>query len=268
VSTLQRDEVLEPLRADPRRSAVLCDVDGTLAPIVPRPSDAAVPEATRAVLRELAEVYGIVACISGRRAVEARRIVGLTGVTYIGNHGFEVLDPGNEEPRVDPRVSREAGQVHELVDSLDPAWLEASGFRVEDKGPIQTLHWRGASDEAAAEDEARSLATQAEKRGVRPRWGRKVLELRPATEIDKGSAMTGLLLERDAAKALYGGDDVTDLDAFRALRAMQSEGTLEHAVCVGVTSDEEPAELRDLSDVLVAGTEGFRELLGELRPQS
>lgn len=268
MSAPSRHELLAPLRADPGRAAILCDIDGTLAPIVTAPGAAAVPEPARAILGELAGSFGLVACISGRRAAEARRLVGLDAATYVGNHGFELLGPGEREPRLDPRISAEAGRVAELVAALDRSRLDAAGLRIEDKGPIQSLHWRRAADEEAAADEARRLAAEAEAQGVEPRWGRKVLELRPAAEIDKGTAVTRLLAEHGTASALYGGDDVTDLDAFRALRAMRSAGRLEHAICVGVTSAEEPPELRRLSDLLVAGTEGFLELLGELRVEA
>ena len=88
------EELLEPLRRDPSRSAVLLDVDGVLAPIVPQPDDAHMPETTRRPLIEVARRYGVVACVSGRRASDARRIVSLGSIAYLGNHGSEVLRPG------------------------------------------------------------------------------------------------------------------------------------------------------------------------------
>ena len=80
------DELLERLRADPRHSAVLLDVDGVLAPIVRHADDAHVPEPTRVPLIAVAKRYGLVACVSGRRAAIARRIVSLGSITYVGNH--------------------------------------------------------------------------------------------------------------------------------------------------------------------------------------
>ena len=89
-------ELLEPLRADPARAAVLLDIDGTLAPIVRHASDANVPEATRLRLIELAKRYGLVACVSGRAASVARQMVSIGSIAYIGNHGSELLPPGGE----------------------------------------------------------------------------------------------------------------------------------------------------------------------------
>jgi trehalose-phosphatase len=88
------DDLIAPLRRHPGRSAILTDVDGTIAPIVSEPSEATVPEATRELLRALAKRYGLVGSLSGRRALDARRVVGLDELAYSGNHGFELLLPG------------------------------------------------------------------------------------------------------------------------------------------------------------------------------
>src|SRR5688572_8301976 len=79
--------LLAPFLEAPERCAVLMDVDGTLAPIVDRPEDAAVPEETSRVLASLADRYAVVACVTGRRALEARRMVGVADIVYLGNQG-------------------------------------------------------------------------------------------------------------------------------------------------------------------------------------
>ena len=89
---------MRPLKANPERSAVLLDVDGVLAPIVLHPDDAHMPESTRRPLIEVARRYGVVACVSGRRASDARRIVSLGSIAYLGSHGSEVLMPGAIAP--------------------------------------------------------------------------------------------------------------------------------------------------------------------------
>lgn len=257
-------ELLEPLRSAPGRAAILCDVDGTLAPIVPRPEDANVPERARDVLRTLAGRYAILAFVSGRRAIDARRLVGLDDATYIGNHGFERLEPNEAEPSLDPVVGTRTGAVRDFAATIDSERLRAVGLRLEDKGPIQALHWRGAENGAMAESQAKEIAALAQRRGLIPRWGRKVLELRPVAGIDKGSAVLRLLHGRGVAAALYAGDDVTDLDGFRALRWTESSGRLEHVVCVGVASEEGPAEIQERADLVVAGTDGVVDVLEEL----
>jgi len=250
-------QLIAPLRDDPASAAVLCDVDGTLAPIVGDPDDAAVPAQTRETLRELAGLYALVGCVSGRRAVEARRLVGVDELAYAGNHGLELLGPGAEQAIVDPAVEEAARAVRAFVLELEAAALSRAGLRLEDKGPIQALHWRGAADEEAAEKRARLIAAQARQAGLEPRWGRKVLEIRPASGTDKGTAVERLLSEQRIEQALFAGDDRTDLDAFRALRSLVDGGTLRGAVCIGIGSDEAPPELSEQADAIVAGPEEF-----------
>ena len=255
--------LLEPLRRAPEETALLCDVDGTLAPIVADPAQARVPDSTREALRAASARFGLVACVTGRPALEARYMVGVEELTYAGNHGLELLEPGSGEVTLDPSVADAEGPAA-FVRDLPALELAELGLRMEDKGPIQALHWRGAGDEAAAEHRARELAAAAEAVGLVPRWGRKVVELRPPAEVDKGIASERLLHASGARHALFAGDDLTDLDAFAALRRLAEEGTLEHAICIGVASEEAPERLWDLSDAIVGGTEGFALTLRKL----
>lgn len=257
----EADAILEPLRADPGHAAILLDIDGTLAPIVDDPEQALVPEPTRAVLRSLASRYRLVACISGRRASAARRIVGVDDITYLGNHGLERLDPGEVEPSLDPALGHRGAAAAGFVARLDSRRLDSCGLRLEDKGPIQAIHWRAAPDLQLAEGRAREVAELAVEQGLHPHFGRMVLELRPVTEVHKGTAARAVIAESGISAALFGGDDTTDLDAFTALRELAAEGELEHAVCVAVASEEAPGELQRRADVVVDGPEGFLDLL-------
>ena len=257
-------ETVAPLRADPRRSAVLLDVDGTLAPIVRHADDAHVPEPTRVPLIAIARRYGLVACVSGRRAATARRIVSLGSITYVGNHGSEVLRGGSTELEIDPEVERWTDRIAAFAERAWTDRLHRLRVRTEDKELIRAFHWRGAPDEEAAERGVRDLARQAEEEGFAVHWGRKVLEVRPPVELHKGRGVTRLLAGTDIAHALYVGDDNTDLDAFDALRQLVAAGALETALCVGVRSDETPAELEARADVLVDGPAGVRRLLEAL----
>jgi trehalose-phosphatase len=252
---------LAPLREAPERAAILTDVDGTLAPIVERASEAAVPAAAREVLAALSERYALVGCISGRRAEDARRLVGLDSLAYAGNHGLELLLPGDEAPRADPSVAGREREAVEFLASVDGERLAAVGLRQEDKGPIQALHWRGSADEATAESRAHEIANEAGRAGLEPRWGRKVLELRPVGGGGKDGAVASLLADEGLDRATYAGDDRTDLDAFRRLRELSDEGRLNAAVCVGVLSPEGPAELGEECDVTVTGLDGWLEIL-------
>jgi trehalose-phosphatase len=252
---------LAPLRQAPERAAILTDVDGTLAPIVERAEEAAVPAAAREVLAALSERYALVGCISGRRAEDARRLVGLGSLAYAGNHGLELLMPAEEAAQADPSVAGRETEAAEFLASIDGERFEAAGLRQEDKGPIQALHWRGSADQAGAESRAHEIANEAGRAGLEPRWGRKVLELRPLGGGGKDGAVGSLLADERLDRATYAGDDRTDLDAFRRLRELREEGRLSAAVCVGVLSPEGPAELAEEGDVTVTGLDGWLEIL-------
>jgi trehalose 6-phosphate phosphatase len=256
---------LEPLRADPAHSAILLDIDGTLAPIVRHAADAHVPEPTRMPLIKVARRYGLVACVTGRQAAVARRIVSLGTITYLGNHGAELLRGGATEVELDRDIADWAYRVRAFAeDELDSDELRRLRVRGEDKDIIAAFHWRGAPDEEAAERAVRKVAERAEADGLWTHWGRKVLEVRPPVELEKGRGIEHLLEDSGMRAGMYVGDDRTDLDAFAGLRRLVDAGHLDTALCVGVRSDETPPELEAEADLLVDGTRGVRELLEAL----
>ncbi len=236
---------IEQLARGPARSALLLDVDGALAPIVPRPEEARVPDAVRAELERLRDRYAFVACITGRTAEDARRIVGVGGLEYVGVHGLEGT----------PDAERWRGNLQRLL--VEAGCPEAE---TEDKGVTVSFHFRRVADEEAARARLEEIAARAREAGLVPGFGRKVLEVRPPADVDKGTAVQALLEGRGLTAALYAGDEATDLDAFRGL----AEAGLELAVRVAVVSDESPPELAEQADVSVNGPEGLLELLRQL----
>jgi trehalose 6-phosphate phosphatase len=176
-------DLLTRLSKDPSLAALFLDVDGVLAPIVPRPEDARVPEETRTELRRLNGRYALVACISGRAGADAAVIVGLPELVYVGNHGLELL----------PAAEQWRERLRTFLTGVE--WP-----RLEDKG---------------------LTAARAHEAGLVARFGRKVLEIVPPVHADKGTAIRSLLAERGLRRALAAGDDTTDLDAFRALDGLE-----------------------------------------------
>jgi len=255
---------LQPLRSDPADAAVLLDIDGTLAPIVRHAADAHVPEATRSLLIEIARRYRIVGCISGRRATVARQIVAIGTIAYIGNHGGELLRPGATAPELDPELAAWAPRVRVFAAAAYTPERQRLRVRYEDKDAIAAFHWRGAPDERAAHAAVAQIAADAQGQGFVVHWGRKVLEVRPPVELHKGLGVASILRDQQASAAVYAGDDMTDLDAFRCLRALAQDGRLSHAVCVAVGSDETPPELAGEADLLIDGAVGVRGLLEAL----
>jgi trehalose 6-phosphate phosphatase len=257
-------ESLRPLTEDPPRAAIFCDIDGTLAPIVRRAEEAHVREQVSLILGRLARRYGCVACVSGRPAAEARRLVGVGGITYAGSHGAELLEPGSSRPRLIPAFKSWEGRVRRFASARDTRELRLLRVRIEDKGPITAFHWRGVPHEEAARTHLEGIAQEAEADGLATHWGRKVLEIRPPVPIDKGQAVRELVAGTRSRSALFGGDDATDLDAFDALDALVADGDLEAAVRVGVRSEEGPPAIVERADLVVDGVPGFAKVLSAL----
>jgi trehalose 6-phosphate phosphatase len=237
---MEAEALLARLSAEPDRAGILLDVDGVLAPIQMRPEQAHVPPAAKVEVERLAERYALVACISGRTGADAKRMVGVENVVYVGSHGLEL----------EPEAAEWADRIHEFARRVD--------WPVEDKGLTVSFHYREAQNEEEALDYLREVADQAREAGLMPRFGRKVLELRPPIEAHKGTAVARLLAERGLTRALFAGDDTTDVDAFRALQG------LEVGVRVAVSSDEAPDELVEEADLVVASPAAFVELLRQL----
>jgi trehalose 6-phosphate phosphatase len=257
-------DALAPLRLDPSGSAVLLDIDGTLSPIVDNAADASVPEATRQLLIAISRRFALVACISGRRASEARAMVSIGTISYVGAHGAEMLMAGWTEAVLDPALAAWMEPMRELARKEDSTELRRARVRLEDKGAIIAFHWRGAHDEQAAKGLIDAVAARALAAGLHVHWGRKVMEVRPPVRIDKGDAVIGLIRRSGVRAAIYVGDDNTDLDAFRALLKLTESGELQYGLRVGVRSNDGPRELEAATDLVVDGTEGVQQLLASL----
>ena len=233
-------DALARLAAEPELAAIFLDIDGVLAPIVARPEDARVPPETREVLRDLAGRYALVACVTGRTSETARDIVGVDELAYVGQHGLEL----------EPDAAEWSARIR--------AFAAAAPWEAEHKPFTAAFHYRTAPDQEAAREQLETIAAAALDEGFRTRWGRMVLEVLPPVDATKGTAVRRLLAQHALRRALYAGDDTTDLDGFAALDG------LEVAVRVAVVSPEGPTELGEQAEVLVGSTEAFVDLLRQL----
>ena len=263
-SRTEIDAQVAPLRADPSHSAVFLDIDGTLAAITIDPQRTHIAAATSQVLRRVVADYRLVGAVTGRRALDARRLVGLD-IEYAGNHGMEQLSPGETAARLDPAVLAWRPAIRNFHATQCDTALLAAGVRVEDKDVVITLHWRGAANPARAERAARAAAEVGRNAGLRIQPGRGIVEIRPPIAIDKGSAVRRLLDGHPEVRhVIYAGDDCTDVDALRALSALKASGRLASVVRVGVASNETPLEIVANVDLMVRGPRGVRALLKRL----
>lgn len=251
------DQFVREARARPERTLLVLDVDGTVSPIAPAPDQATVDDAVRATLQRLAQRYRLW-FISGRDADQARGIVGAEGASYIGAHGLEVLDERGLRPLfagADPRP--ELQRLRGAVVSEVP---EAARY-VEQKRWSTAFHYRAAPE--IGERLQRAIERHLPP-SLRLRPGKMVLEVVPAVQYDKGSALAWLLASFAPRFVLVAGDDLTDIAMFRALSEERSRTGLQ-GLAVAVQQDAEtPAEVVDAADAAVDGVSGLHALLRRL----
>jgi trehalose 6-phosphate phosphatase len=249
------------IRREPARALIATDFDGTLAPIVADPPEARAHLGAVAALRELAGVVGTLAVITGRPAAEAVELGGfeaVPGLIVLGHYGLERWEDGaltgpGDLPGVEAARERLPGV---LAGAGAP-----EGLWVEDKGSALAVHTRRAADPVGALAAVKgALAGLAADVGLVVEPGRLVIELRPPG-MDKGAALTALVAERKAGPVLFAGDDLGDLAAFGAVRALREDGHPGLTVC---SASGEVSELAAEADLVVDGPGGVAVLLGSL----
>ena len=242
-------------------AGLVTDLDGTLAPIVPIPSEARpVPGAIEA-LRALADRLAIVAVVTGRAAHDAQRILGSArdDVLVIGNHGLEWLEPGADAAMADDALDALRASITAFLTRM-PA---APGVEIEDKGLSATIHYRRAVDPEVARAWLLETLRGVAGRGLEVREGRRSIELRPVGQGDKGTALRSVAKRFGLLGLVVAGDDTTDLDMFAAARALRSEGV--RSAVLGIAGGREaPPEVAASVDVLLPDPESFVGLLSRL----
>ncbi|MCK9432196.1 MAG: trehalose-phosphatase [Candidatus Omnitrophica bacterium] len=198
------------------------DCDGTLVPIGDTPVDTVIPVKTKNLLRRLSGLQGVkIAIVSGRALSDIRKRFGLKGLIYSGNHGFQVSGPGiKQEFRLSPGYKALlAGMKRHFKKNLSGI----KGIFIEDKGFSLALHFRLVSPgkvplvkSVFREGTSAYLAAGRIRTGA----GKKVLEVKPPESRDKGRMVLSILKKAGASGVLpvYLGDDLTDEDAFKALK--------------------------------------------------
>jgi trehalose 6-phosphate phosphatase len=251
------DATIDALAREPLRTAFLVDFDGSLAPIVAHPDDAVPLAGAVDVLAELVAVLGRVAIVSGRSVDFLARHLPVPGLALAGLYGMERLVGG--ERQVDATVVPYLPRIAAVADEAE---RRLPGVLVERKAGLSvTLHWRTAPER---EDEIRAVAAElAARHGLHaPQRGRRAVELRPPVALDKGTAVEQLV--DGYAVAAFAGDDLGDVPAFRALQNAREHASLIDAHCIAVASDEMPAEIAELADVVVAGPQELLDLMDAL----
>ena len=239
------------------RVGVFSDFDGTLTPIFDDPRDTVLESNIRDLLAVLSEKLDLVAVVSGRGVGFLRGVVGLGGVTYVGNHGLEVWGAGRLESEVNAKVDRGLlGEVQRGVEGLG-----IRGLYVEDKGMSVAVHYRNAPDPTEARDAVLNMMRSfVETRGLAIKEGKMVVEVGPTAEVNKGTAVGRLVREFGLTGAIVLGDDVTDCDAFDAVHDA-GLGRDFRGLAVAVVDDETPKAVLQKADYRLEGQGEVEELL-------
>ena len=237
---------------------LITDLDGTISPIAETPDQAVVSPACRRHLETITPQVALVAVVTGRTVEEARRIVGLEGIAYVGLHGFSLAMPPVWS---EASMATYAVMCQSILEFLRHA-ITLPGVFLEDKGPLVAAHYRQAADPAAARRAILDAVAAAPMgRQFARHEGKMFVELRPPIpSVHKGSVVRHLAAQYGLRSVFYLGDDVTDADAFRALR----EAADLQGASVVVSGPETPPEVLAAADYQVEGVDGVERLLGEM----
>ena len=256
------DAFLTAAAGAPAAAALLCDIDGTVSPIAPRPDEARVPDAFRTLLAALVGRIGLVAFVTGRALEDGRRMIPLEGAAYIGTHGLETMAADGSRT-VEPQAERYVAAIHEVAEvaarDLD---CEALGVVIEDKRTVLAIHYRLAEDAAATRHEILARVVEpARERGLAIATGHFAFEVRPPLSFSKGTAVRRLLAAGDYFASMGCGDDLTDITAFAAIREWGERDARRHALTVVAVTGETPRPVIEAADVLVRATPGVHAVL-------
>lgn len=252
-SALERLDELKDRIAN-KRAAVFLDYDGTLTPIVDRPDLARISESMRRALRALAEVCPV-AIISGRARADVESLVGLDELIYAGSHGFDIRGPKGLKLSPEEALAF-VPHIHAAASELEGRLSGIPGTLIEDKNFSLAVHYRlvAENDFAAVKQAVDEVAARYPK--LRITGGKKIFELRPDMEWDKGKAILWILealnLTESTVVPFYLGDDITDRDAFKALCGK--------GISIFITEEQQPT----LADYRLANTAEVELLLRSL----
>lgn len=252
------------LRLAPRGLAT--DIDGTISATAATVDAAVVEPEMRELLCNLAGRFDVVATISGRAVEDQRRMIDVPHIWHVGHHGYEweELDSDSNErralllPEAAPYLSEIAIALDEIERELGP---KVPGLWMERKGITGGVHWRRSKNQDQAEQICGPVVQRvATAHGLRTRGGKLAIELFPPVVADKGQGIERLVRTHQLKSVLYLGDDMSDADAFAALRRLRDRGECV-GVAVGVLTENTPQDVRSQADLMVTGTEGVYRIL-------
>ena len=242
-------------------AGLLTDFDGTVSAIVADPMRATLVDGASSALAALSERLAVVAIVTGRAPADARSMAGVPGIVIAGNHGTEWLEPGSDEPTAPPGAS----SLRPALDAILARVPALDGVVVEHKGSTASVHFRNAPDPAEAERRILRSIGDVEEHGFHIGRGRMIVEIRATGLGDKGSAVRAIAARHRLRGMVVMGDDITDLDMFRAAAELRDAGAV-RATIIGVAGahGEAAPEVAAAADVVLSAPGEVAALLVEL----
>lgn len=253
---LENLPALGRLKDHARDAGIFLDLDGTLCDLVDLPEAVRLSPTVRRLLRTLGTRFASVVIISGRSTRSLETIVRLPELTYVGNHGLEIVTDGKRRVLLpEPHASRMRAMEEMLLGAI-----KVDGAALELKELSHAVHYRRAPDPARTRHDILAALADLELEDVRILEGKFLIQLRPNVGLDKGTAVARLARERGLRLLLYAGDDTTDLDGFRAVHELTAEGA-GAGYRLAVRYPDTPPDLLSAADYSVPGVEGMQEVL-------
>ena len=242
------DVIKKALKRSP--FGLITDIDGTISQTAPTPQEARVSPLCHQYLSALCNHLAVVAAISGRPAAEAKNMINIDGMVYIGNHGLERYTEGHSEFTQDAQGYSKI--IKAAIEELTPL-LATKGISIDNKRVTATIHYRLCHDPQSAERNIlAAIENSPHARGLRIIQEKMAIDLLPPVKVNKGTATLDLIQEYNLQGGVYLGDDLTDIDAFRAIHAA-CHGLDFRGFAIGIISQEMPEKLVEEVDFTLNG---------------
>jgi len=238
---------------------LLTDIDGTISEIAPSPGDARVTTECRESLAVLVQHVAVVAAVSGRSVEDARKMVGIDEMVYIGNHGYETWSDG--KLMAAPGVEGYSDRIKVVLKEFNRL-ISMDGLIIENKGFTASIHYRRCRN---SDDVYAAIIPVIDKlaidNGLKVNHGKMVVELRPPLDISKGTSVISLIGKRGLCGAVYLGDDMTDVDVFNAFHRTELPF---RGLTIGVVGEETAPEVENEADFTVNGVRDVERFLRQV----
>jgi trehalose 6-phosphate phosphatase len=252
----------ERFRKD-RKTAIITDIDGTISKIVLDPDKAVISRIMKNTLEKLVNKFHLVGVVTGRNVRNAKEMLEVEGLLYIGSHGLEYLK--DNKSYIEPEVEKYLPLIKKVAQDIHTEELSnIKNILFQEKGICLSIHYRNCEDPEGTHRKILDALNEIEGfENFKITEGRKVVEIRPKIGHDKGTILEKLIFENSLEKVIYLGDDVTDVDAFNKLKELKKEGKVD-GVCIVVISEEVSEYVKENASFYVDGVDDVQKFFSWL----